>query len=136
VLGCDFAGTVEEVCGAPSNGLKMGDRVAGLVHGAKFTDVGSYAEYLKVEHDLLIKLPDHLSFEQGASYGLTFMTAVHVSLALRFANEAGNGTLTSPCSSRRFTSVFDYPPRRTLPRSFSPSLFGEGRRVLASSRSS
>jgi NADPH:quinone reductase-like Zn-dependent oxidoreductase len=81
VLGCDFAGTVEEVCGAPSNGLKRGDRVAGLVYGGTFADEGSYAEYLKAEHDLLIKLPEHLSFEQGASYGLAFMTAVHVSLA-------------------------------------------------------
>ena len=35
ISGCDYAGTVEEVGGAVTTGLKKGDRVAGFTHGGE-----------------------------------------------------------------------------------------------------
>lgn len=35
ISGCDYAGTVEEVGVAVTNGLKKGDRVAGFTHGGE-----------------------------------------------------------------------------------------------------
>lgn len=35
ITGCDYAGIVEEVGGAVTNGLKKGDRVAGFTHGGE-----------------------------------------------------------------------------------------------------
>jgi NADPH:quinone reductase-like Zn-dependent oxidoreductase len=35
ILGCDYSGIVEEVGSNVTNGLKVGDKVAGFVHGGK-----------------------------------------------------------------------------------------------------
>lgn len=42
LLGCDFSGTVSAV-GAAATNVKVGDRVAGFVHGGRLQDVGSFA---------------------------------------------------------------------------------------------
>lgn len=42
-LGCDFAGIVEEVAQGTTVDLKVGDRVAGFVHGGRWEDIGSFA---------------------------------------------------------------------------------------------
>lgn len=33
-VGCDYSGTIESICPAVTNNLKVGDRVAGFVHGS------------------------------------------------------------------------------------------------------
>ena len=66
--GAEGAGTVESM-GEGVTGLKPSDRVA-------YTGVpGSYAEKILVSAERLIKLPDELSFEQGAAFPLQGMTA-------------------------------------------------------------
>jgi NADPH:quinone reductase-like Zn-dependent oxidoreductase len=35
IVGCDYSGTVEQVGAAVRNGLKVGDRVMGLIHGSE-----------------------------------------------------------------------------------------------------
>jgi NADPH:quinone reductase len=67
-LGNEGAGIVEAV-GAGVEEFKPGDRVAYTLHP------GSYAEANIVPANLLIPLPDDLSFEQGAAFTLQGLTA-------------------------------------------------------------
>jgi len=68
VPGLEAAGTIESV-GKNAAGLRPGDRVAYTGHP------GSYSEFTAIDTDRLIRLPDELSFEQGASFPLQGMTA-------------------------------------------------------------
>lgn len=77
IHGYDFAGTIVALgANAPSH-LAVGDRVAGLVHGMNKLrpDVGAFAEYVGAYADLLLKIPDSMSFEQAASFGTGVATA-------------------------------------------------------------
>ncbi|KAK8059060.1 GroES-like protein [Apiospora saccharicola] len=79
IIGYDYAGTVvalgEDAIKAGK--LAIGDRVAGLVHGMNklLPDVGAFSEYVGASADLLLKIPDHMSFEEGASFGTGVATA-------------------------------------------------------------
>jgi NADPH:quinone reductase-like Zn-dependent oxidoreductase len=102
IVGCDFAGIVEEIGSEVPEGVrKIGERVAGFVHGSELcfqhttitspsplfrrteTDIcqgihkdrGSYAEYLVADARLVISLPENLSFENAAGLGVTGFTA-------------------------------------------------------------
>lgn len=79
IHGYDFAGTIVAL-GADahvSGHLAVGDRVAGLVHGMNKLqpDVGAFAEYVGACADILLRIPDHMSFEDAASLGLGVATA-------------------------------------------------------------
>jgi NADPH2:quinone reductase len=66
--GLEGAGVVEKL-GPGISHLKIGDRVA-------YTGIpGSYAQANIVPADRLVKMPDEISFEQGASFPLQGMTA-------------------------------------------------------------
>lgn len=79
IHGYDFAGTIvalgtdKRVTGH----LAIGDRVAGLVHGMNKLrpDVGAFAQYVGAYADLLLKIPDHMTFEDAASFGTGVATA-------------------------------------------------------------
>lgn len=79
IHGYDFAGTVVTLGteALASGHLAVGDRVAGLVHGMNKLrpDVGAFAEYVGAYADLLLKIPDHMSFEDAASFGTGLATA-------------------------------------------------------------
>ncbi|KAL8721590.1 MAG: hypothetical protein Q9225_001754 [Loekoesia sp. 1 TL-2023] len=79
IHGYDFAGTIVALGtdAGLSGSLAVGDRVAGLVHGMNKLqpDVGAFAEYVGASADLLLKLPDHMSFEEAASFGTGVATA-------------------------------------------------------------
>ena len=75
VPGLEASGTIETVEG--STAFKPGDRVAYTGHP------GSYSEYTAIKTDRLIKLPDELSFVQGASFPLQGMTAHYLLHAYR-----------------------------------------------------
>jgi NADPH2:quinone reductase len=66
--GNEASGTVEAV-GPDVTEVKPGDRVAYAMHR------GSYAEYTVVPSAVLVKLPDHVDFHQGAAVMLQGMTA-------------------------------------------------------------
>jgi NADPH2:quinone reductase len=75
-LGQEGAGVVEEV-GAEVQEVKVGDRVA-------FTGaLGAYSEYHAVQAEKLVKLPEAISFEEGAAAMLQGMTAHYLAFALR-----------------------------------------------------
>lgn len=103
ILGCDVAGEIAQA-GEGVSRVKKGDRVAvspgrscgrcesclaGLDNQCKDYGIigaqggpGGYAEYLRVPESCLLPLPGNLSFEEGAAYPLTFLTAWHMLMTL------------------------------------------------------
>ncbi|KIN06915.1 hypothetical protein OIDMADRAFT_139674 [Oidiodendron maius Zn] len=78
IHGYDFAGTIVALGTDVPPHLSMGDRVAGLAHGGNAAEpmIGGFCEYVVVDADLLFKLPDRMSFGQGASLGTGVGTAL------------------------------------------------------------
>ncbi|KAH7869401.1 chaperonin 10-like protein [Lentinula edodes] len=78
ILGCDSAGDVVKV-GSAVKHLKVGDRVAGFNYGGSYqTNNGAYAEFVRLYASVTFKLPDELSYEEGASLPIPHLTAVQV----------------------------------------------------------
>ena len=77
IHGYDFAGTIVALGKETHTDLKVGDRVAGFVHGMNsiLPDVGAFAEYVAASADLLLRIPDKMSFEEAATIGLGLFTA-------------------------------------------------------------
>lgn len=73
-LGFDFAGTVLEA--DADSRFKKGDRVAGSA-GAPLHPC-AYAEYLCADENAVVKLPDHISFEEGAGLITAGLTALSI----------------------------------------------------------
>ena len=68
ILGLELSGIIESV-GSSVKFAKVGDRVCALLPG------GGYAEYATVHEDMLIPIPDHMSFEEAAGIPEVFLTA-------------------------------------------------------------
>jgi NADPH2:quinone reductase len=66
VAGLEFAGEVTEV-GTQVAGVKAGDRVMAMGQGA-------FAEFARIDHRLLIPVPETFSWEQAATAPVAFMT--------------------------------------------------------------
>lgn len=77
LLGCDYAGIVQEVS---EHGLtkkwQKGDRVYGMAHGANNSQAedGAFAEFILVKGDIAMRIPDNLSFEKAATLGVGIFT--------------------------------------------------------------
>ncbi|KAF5609128.1 TOXD [Fusarium pseudoanthophilum] len=78
IIGCDYAGVVHQVGDSVKDKWKIGDRVAGAVHGGLYPDKGSFAEYLKIDADLAWKVPEHISDTEATTYGVSAVTAMLV----------------------------------------------------------
>jgi NADPH:quinone reductase-like Zn-dependent oxidoreductase len=79
IHGHDFAGTVVALGdeAEASGRFSVGDRVAGYLYGnnkAKPT-VGAFAEYATAYADVLLKIPDNMTFTDAAGLGLGVATA-------------------------------------------------------------
>ncbi|KAE9388121.1 GroES-like protein [Gymnopus androsaceus JB14] len=75
ILGCDCAGDVVRV-GSAVKHLKVGNRVAGFNYGGSYqTDNGSYAEYVRLYAAATFKIPDEMSYEEGAALPIAHLTA-------------------------------------------------------------
>ncbi|KAJ7363858.1 chaperonin 10-like protein [Mycena albidolilacea] len=68
IIGWDFSGTVSQL-GPHCQNRRLNDRVAGFVPG------GAFAEYLVIPEDLVIVLPETVSFEDAARLGTACITA-------------------------------------------------------------
>ncbi|RYP81857.1 hypothetical protein DL769_001817 [Monosporascus sp. CRB-8-3] len=81
IMGFDFAGTIVALGtdAAAAGRLAVGDRVAGVVYGMDKLqpDVGAFAQYVGALADLVLKLPDHVRFEDAAALGLATATAAY-----------------------------------------------------------
>lgn len=85
ILGLEMAGEIVAV-GAEVQGWRPGDRVCALLSG------GGYAERVNVHADMLLRLPDDWSFEQGAAVPEVWLTAF-VNLFLEGKLQAGEHAL-------------------------------------------
>ncbi|KAF9887094.1 hypothetical protein FE257_010588 [Aspergillus nanangensis] len=76
LIGCDYAGIVEEVGKAVKKPFRKGDRICGFAHGCNSTQLedGAFAEYIVVKGDLQIIIPDSLSFQEAATLGVGVCT--------------------------------------------------------------
>lgn len=72
VLGADFSGVIDAV-GEPFHDFAVGDEVCGFSFGP--ISNGSYAEYLCLPTQLLVKKPKNLNLEEAAAFPLTYLTA-------------------------------------------------------------
>lgn len=90
VAGLELAGEIVEV-GDNATGWRVGDRV---MAGAK----GAYAEYCKVNHRLLMRVPSALDWECAAAIPVTFMTA-HDALSTNGELRPGEALLVQAASS-------------------------------------
>lgn len=68
ILGIEACGDISAISGEHAN-WQVGDKVFAIVPG------GAYAEYVKVKTAHLIKLPDNLSYVQGAAIAEVYLTA-------------------------------------------------------------
>ena len=68
ILGLEVAGTVMEV-GAEVTAFEVGDNVCALVGG------GGYAQLICVDQEMLLRLPERLSFTKAAAIPEAFLTA-------------------------------------------------------------
>jgi NADPH:quinone reductase-like Zn-dependent oxidoreductase len=95
LVGCDFAGIVEEVGAAVTKPFKKGDRIAGFGHGGKIVQpsvrkprglahsagndakpwTGAFARYITVKGDLQMHIPEGVSFEAAATAAVGFASA-------------------------------------------------------------
>ncbi|KAJ3295221.1 hypothetical protein HDU79_009661, partial [Rhizoclosmatium sp. JEL0117] len=75
-VGCDYSGVVLAVGSKVTNGLKVGDRVWGLVHGSNAVDHedGGFGEVITARGDIQSRIPDNLSFEEAATLGVGVFT--------------------------------------------------------------
>lgn len=98
IAGCDFAGVVEDVGEDAPGSWKVNDRVAGFVQGGIDEGRGSFAEYIKVEGDLVWKIPDEISDENASTFGVpaaTAMQALYLHLDAPWPSSDGtNSSLT------------------------------------------
>ncbi len=76
LVGCDYAGIVEQVGPNVTKQFAKGDRVCGMAHGGNVSqhEDGTFAEHIVVKADVQMKIPDNLSFEEAATLGVGLIT--------------------------------------------------------------
>ena len=71
LMGCDFAGIVQEVAKNVKKNFNKGDRVFGVAHGTNrdHPEYGTFAEYIVVKGDCQMHIPPKMTFEDAATLG-------------------------------------------------------------------
>lgn len=78
LIGCDFAGTIEEVGTNVTKKWSKGDRVAGVAHGGNPSqpEDGAFAEHIVAKGDICLRIPSGLPFEKCATLPLGIGTVM------------------------------------------------------------
>lgn len=97
VCGSDLAGTVIKIGGEVQKEIATGDRVSTLVFGCNPNrpQHGAFADYVVAQSELCVKLPQNMSFEEGATFGVGLVTTGLALKSLGLVNQQASGT-TSP----------------------------------------
>ncbi|KAJ9621982.1 hypothetical protein H2203_006863 [Taxawa tesnikishii (nom. ined.)] len=76
LIGCDYAGIVQEVGPGVRRRFMEGDRVCGCTRPADANEPenGAFAEVICVKADIQLHVPDFLSFEEAAAFGVAVLT--------------------------------------------------------------
>jgi NADPH:quinone reductase-like Zn-dependent oxidoreductase len=75
LLGCDYAGIIEEVESEAKRDFKKGDRVCGCTRPNPLQpNWSTFATYIVVVADVQLHIPDELSFEDATSLGVSMLT--------------------------------------------------------------
>lgn len=79
IVGSDLSGTIVALGPNINNKkLKVGARVATMVHGGKYTDIGAFAEYARAESELVWEVPAELALEDAAAFSMGVLTSGQV----------------------------------------------------------
>jgi len=92
IIGCDYAGIVEEVGADVTSKVKKGDRIAGVAHGANQSNHadGCFAEYGEAKDGVFLHVPESLSMEEASTLGVGITTCaqgLYQSLGLPLPSE-------------------------------------------------
>ncbi|KAI7778679.1 hypothetical protein LA080_001914 [Diaporthe eres] len=76
IVGCDYAGVVEDVGQDAAKRFRKGDRIAGFGHGGNDANPenGAFARYIAVKGDIQMHIPNHVSFEAASTVGVGICT--------------------------------------------------------------
>ncbi|EPE05997.1 zinc-binding oxidoreductase [Ophiostoma piceae UAMH 11346] len=87
-VGCDYAGVVLAVGPKVKQDFKVGDRIAGGAHGSNQAELedGAFAGVIAVKPDIAFKIPDSVSDQDAATFGLITTT-----VGLSFYHTVGLG---------------------------------------------
>lgn len=91
-IGCDFAGIVEDVGAEVQARWEKGDRVFGFAHGGNVVqpEDGAFGEFLVAKGATTMRVPDDMSFEEAATFGVGTVTVgqgMYQTLGLPFPDQ-------------------------------------------------
>jgi hypothetical protein len=123
VVGCDSAGEVVAV-GSNVTHVKKGDKVFGFVFGTSDPYNGSYAEYVRFNKAVVVKIPDGMSAVEAASFPVRSLPR-SLAECLHLRLDADPGSLPAGSKIPHLTAVQALYMRLNLPRPSSPSTEGK-----------
>ena len=76
LVGCDFAGTVEEIGESYSKDWRKGDRICGFAHGGDMVqhENGAFAEHIVAKADAMFRIPEKMSDQDASTLGVGMIT--------------------------------------------------------------
>ena len=75
-MGCDFAGTIEEIGESYSKDWRKGDRICGFAHGGDMVqhENGAFAEHIVAKADAMFRIPEKMSDQDASTLGVGMIT--------------------------------------------------------------
>lgn len=95
-MGFEASGVIEAV-GSGVTDLRIGDRVFFLRHGCLKTRV-------TVPHNWCIRLPNYLSYEEGATIPIVYMTAIYCLIEIGNLQKGESVLIHSACGGNHIVS--------------------------------